>query len=103
MSQSLVLLTTVALKGVLERIAPEFAKSTGFTFAPSWGPGGTIVNWMREGRSADVVVVTPDLFEDLVREGHCAAGPGIQLQAPSLRLDSGFARFRSRPGMTAFI
>ena len=74
MSQSLVLFTTVALKGVLERIAPEFTQATGFTFVPSWGPGGTIAKWMREGRNADVVVVTPDLFDELVQEGHCAAG-----------------------------
>ena len=76
MSQSLILFTTVALKGVLERIAPEFTQATGFTFVPSWGPGGTIAKWMREGRSADVVVVTPDLFDELVQEGHCAAGTG---------------------------
>ena len=76
MSQSLVLFTTVALKGVLERIAPEFTQATGFTFVPSWGPGGTIAKWMRAGRSADVVVVTPDLFDELVQEGHCAAGTG---------------------------
>ena len=31
---------------------------------------------MREGRNTDVLVVTPDLFDELVQEGHCAAGTG---------------------------
>ena len=32
-----------------------------------------------------------------------SAGPGIQMQARCMLLDSGFARFRSRPGMTVRI
>ncbi len=72
--QSLKVFTSVALKGVLERIAPEFAKATGFVFAPTYAPAGVIIRRMREGTSADVLVVTPDTWPVLVKEGFGAAG-----------------------------
>ena len=75
MSQSsLKVFTSVALKGVLERIAPEFTKATGFSFAPTYAPAGVIIRRMREGTSADVLVVTPDTWPVLVKEGFGAAG-----------------------------
>jgi molybdate transport system substrate-binding protein len=73
-SQSLKVFATVALKGVLERIAPEFAKSTGFGLTMDFAPAGTIIRRMREGVSADMLVVTPDTWPTLVRDGHAAAG-----------------------------
>lgn len=76
MPTSLIVLTTVALKGVLERIEPEFTKATGLSIAPQWAPAPVVVKWLREGRAADVVVVTPDSFEELVKDGLGAAGTG---------------------------
>src|SRR5262245_31734869 len=74
MSKTLAILTTVALKGVLERVAPEFAKSTGFSFAPSFAPAPVVIRKMREGATADLLVVTPDTWPTLVAEGLGAAG-----------------------------
>jgi molybdate transport system substrate-binding protein len=71
---SLTIFTTVALKGVLERFAPEFVQATGLTIAPVYGPGGVVAKRVREGQQTDVLVLTPDGFEMLVREGHGAAG-----------------------------
>jgi molybdate transport system substrate-binding protein len=75
-SQFLTIFATVAFKGVLARIEPEFTKATGFSLAPSWAPAGVVVKWMREGRAADVVVVTPDTFDELVKDGLGAVGTG---------------------------
>jgi molybdate transport system substrate-binding protein len=74
--RSLTIFTTVALKGVLERFAPEFERATGFAIAPVFGPGGVVAKRVRAGEAADVLVLTPDGFEMLVREGHGAAGSG---------------------------
>jgi len=72
--QSLKVFTTVALKGVLERIAPEFIQSTGFTLAMDYAPAGVVIRRMREGAQADVIVVTPDTWPALVKDGLGAAG-----------------------------
>ena len=72
--KSLAVLTTIALKGVLARIAPEFAQATGFAIAPTFAPAGVVIRRMREGASADVLVVTPDTWPVLVQEGLGAAG-----------------------------
>jgi molybdate transport system substrate-binding protein len=71
---NLTIFTTVALKGVLTRIEPEFTKATGFGLAMDYAPAGVVVKWLREGKSADVVVVTPDTFDELVKDGHGATG-----------------------------
>jgi molybdate transport system substrate-binding protein len=67
--KSLAVFTTVALKGVLERVAPEFARATGFAIAPTFAPAGVVIRRMREGATADVLVVTPDSWPDLVKDG----------------------------------
>jgi molybdate transport system substrate-binding protein len=67
--KSLAVFTTVALKGVLERIAPEFTRATGFVFALAYAPAGVVVRRMREGAAADVLVVTPDTWPPLVEDG----------------------------------
>lgn len=72
--QSLAIFTSVALKGLLERIAPEFTRSTGLSVTPTYAPAGVIIRRMREGAKADVLVVTPETWPVLVAEGHGAVG-----------------------------
>ena len=74
--ETLKVFTTVALKGVLERIAPEFTQATGFGLAMDFAPAGTVVRRMREGKTVDVLIVTPDTWPVLVQDGHGAAGTG---------------------------
>jgi molybdate transport system substrate-binding protein len=74
--RSLAVLTTVALKGVLARVAPEFAKATGLAIAPTFAPAGVVIRRMREGATADVLVVTPDTWPVLEKEGLGAPGTG---------------------------
>ena len=68
-SSNLNVLASVALKGVLEQLAPEFRQSTGFGLAPVYAPAGVVVRRVREGVKADVIVVTPDTIEILIKEG----------------------------------
>jgi molybdate transport system substrate-binding protein len=68
--------TTVALKGVLEQFGPEFRQSTGYGLTMTYGPAPVVVRRVREGTVADVLIVTPDSWSDLVREGNGIGGTG---------------------------
>jgi molybdate transport system substrate-binding protein len=61
--------TSVALKGVLERLGPEFREATGCGLAMTFAPAPVVVRRIREGAAADVAVVTPDSWLTLVRDG----------------------------------
>jgi molybdate transport system substrate-binding protein len=62
--------TTVALKGVLAQLAPEFKRISGRALALSFGPGGVAVARLRTGAVHDVVVATPAGLETLAAEDY---------------------------------
>ena len=66
--------TSVALKGVLEQFGPEFRQSTGYGLAMTYAPAPVVVRRVREGVAADVLIVTPDSWPVLVRDGNAVAG-----------------------------
>jgi molybdate transport system substrate-binding protein len=66
--------TSVALKGVLEQLAPEFRQMSGHGLAMTYGPAPIVVKRVREGEAADVLVVTPESMPALIRDGHAVAG-----------------------------
>ena len=72
--RNLNLLVSVAFKGLLERLEPEYRQATGLGFAPIYKPAGTVVNLVRGGTPADLVIVTPDSWKTLVQYGSGAAG-----------------------------
>jgi molybdate transport system substrate-binding protein len=71
---SLNVLTSVALKGVLERLAPEFERAAGMGLAMTYAPAPVVVRRMSEGVAADVAIVTPDTYPVLVRDGLAVSG-----------------------------
>jgi molybdate transport system substrate-binding protein len=73
-AHNLNLMVSVAFKGLLERIEPEYRQATGLGFAPIYKPAGTVVNQVRGGTPADLVIVTPESWKTLVQDGTGAAG-----------------------------
>ena len=67
-------LTSVAMKGVLEQLAPEFRQQTGCGLSMSYGPGGVVLHRVRAGDLNDVVIATPEAIEVLIGEGRIVAG-----------------------------
>ena len=67
-------LTSVAMKGVLERLAPEFRQQTGCGLAMGYGPGGVVLQRVRAGAVNDVVIASPEAVEALIGEGRIVAG-----------------------------
>ena len=70
----LIVLTSVALKGVLEALAPAFRQETGCGLSMRYGPGGVVLQRVRSGDTVDVVVAPPDIVEVLTAEGRIVAG-----------------------------
>jgi molybdate transport system substrate-binding protein len=58
---------------VVHDLGLMFERATGHTLAITFGTVGTIVNRVREGESADVVIVTRQGFDSLVKDGKVSA------------------------------
>ena len=54
------ILGTIALKGLLAEIEPEFKAKTGDTFAYVWGPTGPVYERCRAGEAHDLLIATPE-------------------------------------------
>ena len=67
MTEPLKIVTTVAMQGVFEKLAPEFSKATGRGIAMVFGPPSAAVEMVRAGEAADLVISTPDGIDTLVR------------------------------------
>ena len=76
---SLDLFTTVALKGVLKELEPEFRQAHGLDFAMTFGPGGIALERIRAGHIHDVVVSAPPVLETLTKEGYLVPGTSVEL------------------------
>ena len=66
--------TSVALKNVIEGLASEFRQKTGCGLVMTYCPAPVVVRHLRDGASADVLIVTPDTWPVLVRVGRGVAG-----------------------------
>ena len=73
-NRNLNVMASVAFKGLLERIQPEYRQMTGFGFAPVYAPAGTVVRRVRSGTTSDLVIVTPETMKLLIDEGLGIAG-----------------------------
>ena len=73
-NRNLNVMTSVALKGLLEQFEPEYRKSTGLGFAPIYAPAPVVVRRVRAGEAADLVVVTPDTMQVLIGDKLAVAG-----------------------------
>ena len=62
-------LSPVALKPVLAKVAPEFERSTGNKLVISWGESGSIKADVEKGVPFDIAVMTPNFADDLVKQG----------------------------------
>ncbi|HEY7842573.1 MAG TPA: substrate-binding domain-containing protein [Bradyrhizobium sp.] len=67
-------LTSVALKSVLDELSPVFEKKTGHKLAIDYGLAAGQKKRVLEGERADVVIVTRAMMEDLVKQKKVADG-----------------------------
>lgn len=76
MPDTVKVVTTIALRAVLQQLEPEFLSTTGYAIDMAFGPPSRVVAMIRGGESADIVMTTAQGVEALVAEGKVVAGSG---------------------------
>jgi molybdate transport system substrate-binding protein len=79
MENVLRLLSTLALKGAVERLAGQYLAATGVRLDADFAPTVGLLKRLREGEQADVLVLTREGLEELVAEGMVAAASQVDL------------------------
>jgi molybdate transport system substrate-binding protein len=62
-------LSSVAMKSVIEALAPDFARTTKHTMSPVFGIAAAIKTRIEAGEPFDVAVLTPAMLDDLAAKG----------------------------------
>ena len=70
-------LSSVALKSVLDALAPEFARTSRHTIAAEFGIAAAMKTRIESGEPFDVAILTPAMLEDLAARGLIEAGPRV--------------------------
>jgi len=79
MDNTLRLLSTLALKGAVERLAGQYQAASGVRLDADFAPTVGLLKRLREGEKADVLVLTREGLEELVAEGTVVAASKIDL------------------------
>src|SRR5689334_24390414 len=73
------LLSTLALKGAVERLAGQYQATTGAKLDADYAPTVGLLKRLREGEKADVLILTREGLDELVGEGAVVAASKIDL------------------------
>jgi molybdate transport system substrate-binding protein len=73
------LLSTLALKGAVERLAGQYQATTGITLDADYAPTVGLLKRLREGETADVLILTREGLDELVAEGVVVAASKVDL------------------------
>ncbi len=66
-------LSTNALKSVLEDLGPKFEQSSGHKLAITWGTAAQLKGQIEKGAAVDVAIVTDSGADDLIKQGKLAS------------------------------
>lgn len=73
------LLSTLALKGAVERLAGQYQARAGTTLDADYAPTVGLLKRLHEGEQADVLILTREGLSDLIAEGAVAAASQVDL------------------------
>ncbi|AWB25424.1 molybdenum ABC transporter substrate-binding protein [Methylobacterium currus] len=73
------LLTTGAYKPIAAALVPDFERRTGHRVTIRNGTAGAVAQAIRDGARPDLVVLTPNGLEALIRDRHLAGAPPMPL------------------------
>ena len=74
-AQQVRVLSSVAVKAVLEALAPEFAHTSKETIAPEFGIAAALKTRIEGGEPFDVAILTPAMLDDLAAKGLIDSAP----------------------------
>jgi len=67
--------STIGVQAALEELTPKFEKANGHKLTITWGTAALLVKRVQAGESADIMVLTRQGLDALVKEGKATAGP----------------------------
>lgn len=73
------MLSTLALKGAVQHLRPDFEATAGILIAADFAPTLALLQRLRAGESADVVILTREGLDEITREGRVAADSCVDL------------------------
>lgn len=79
MGMTLGLLSTLALKGAVERLAGQYQAATGVKLDADFAPTVGLMRRLKEGETADVLILTREGLDELVAAGSVAADSKVDL------------------------
>jgi molybdate transport system substrate-binding protein len=79
MSEFVRLLSTLALKGAVSALAGQYTASGGTRIEADFAPTLALLERMRAGETADVVILTREGLDEVVREGRVASESCVNL------------------------
>ncbi|MCA1452234.1 substrate-binding domain-containing protein [Bradyrhizobium sp. BRP22] len=79
MPDTIRLLSTLALKGAVVRLAGQYEASSGVRIDADFAPTLALLERIRRGEGADVLILTQEGLAELVREGRVAAESSVDL------------------------
>jgi molybdate transport system substrate-binding protein len=91
-------LSTIAVKSVVEELGPQFERQTGHKLAVTYGVANTMKRQIEAGESFDVAIMTAPVADDLIKQGRIVAatrtdvargGIGIGVRAGTPKPDIG--------------
>lgn len=68
-------LSSVAVRPIVEALVPEFERSTGHVVSRDFGIAAAVSGRIDQGESFDVAILTPALLDGLAAKGHVERGP----------------------------
>jgi molybdate transport system substrate-binding protein len=79
MPDTIRLLSTLALKGAVANLAGQYEASSGLRIDADFAPTLALLDRIRRGEGADVVILTQEGLAELAREGRVAAASCVDL------------------------
>ena len=76
--------STIGVKAALEELAPKFEKDTGNKLAITWGTAAILVKKVQAGESADVLVLTKQGLNDLIKDNKVAPGSDAEFASSGM-------------------
>src|SRR5476651_2831344 len=66
--------STIGVQAALEELAPKFEKETGNKLTITWGTAAILVKKVQAGESADLLVLTKQGLDELIKGNKVAPG-----------------------------
>jgi molybdate transport system substrate-binding protein len=66
--------STIGVQAALEELTPKFEQASGHKLAVTWATAAVLVKRVKGGETADLLILTRQSFDTLVKEGKVSAG-----------------------------